>query len=67
MQILTTDPHQDEYRLPDGMQRVGYDADEQRYTYRDTDGTLWEGEEGETYGTLHRGTHQITTLSSSLH
>lgn len=36
------------------MQRVGYDADSQTYTYRDNDGSLWEGEEGNRYGNLHR-------------
>ncbi|CAK3844153.1 Hypothetical predicted protein [Lecanosticta acicola] len=44
----------DEQRLPEGMQRVGYDADTQTYTYRDSDGSYWEGEEGNRYGTLHR-------------
>ena len=36
------------------MQRVGYDADEQRYTYQDADGSYWEGEEGARYGRLYR-------------
>lgn len=36
------------------MQRVGYDADTQAYTYQDADGTIWEGEEGSQYGPLHR-------------
>lgn len=39
----------DEDRLPEGMTRVGYDADEQRYTFRDAQG-LWIGEEGNEYG-----------------
>jgi hypothetical protein len=37
------------------MTRVGYDADTQRYTFRDADGSLWESAEGSRYGTLHRG------------
>lgn len=46
---------EDDERLPDGMRRVGYDADTQTYTFRDeTDGTLWEGEPGSRYGTLRR-------------
>lgn len=45
---------QDEYRLPEGLQRIGYDADTQIYTYQDTDGSYWEGEEGNRYGQLHR-------------
>lgn len=39
----------DEDRLPEGMTRVGYDADEQRYTFKDAQG-LWLGEEGHEYG-----------------
>ncbi|KAF0328060.1 hypothetical protein K4K61_003505 [Colletotrichum sp. SAR11_59] len=42
----------DEERLPDGMQRVGYDADTQIYTYRDADGSYWEGAPGNEYGQL---------------
>ncbi|KAM7206131.1 hypothetical protein V8F20_002913 [Naviculisporaceae sp. PSN 640] len=44
----------DEERLPDGMKRVGYDADTQVYTYRDTDGSYWEGAPGVQYGKLFR-------------
>jgi hypothetical protein len=44
----------DEERLPEGMTRVGYDADTQVYTYRDSDGSYWEGAPGCQYGTLHR-------------
>ncbi|WYZ43825.1 hypothetical protein EsH8_VII_000261 [Colletotrichum jinshuiense] len=42
----------DEERLPDGMQRVGYDADTQVYTYQDADGSYWEGAPGHQYGQL---------------
>lgn len=42
----------DEERLPDGMTRVGYDADTQVYTFRDTDGSLWEGPPGCQYGRM---------------
>lgn len=34
------------------MRRVGYDADTQTYTYRDADGSLWEGPPGARYGKL---------------
>ncbi|KAK4034396.1 hypothetical protein C8A01DRAFT_49205 [Parachaetomium inaequale] len=44
----------DEERLPEGMARVGYDADTQVYTYRDSDGSYWEGAPGVQYGKLHR-------------
>ncbi|KAF2761985.1 hypothetical protein EJ05DRAFT_482787 [Pseudovirgaria hyperparasitica] len=44
-------------RLPSGMRRVAYDADTQRYTYKDpTDDSLWEGAEGARYGLLRRKT-----------
>jgi hypothetical protein len=39
------------------MQRIGYDADTQRYQYRDADGSHWEGGEGNSYGQLERGTY----------
>jgi hypothetical protein len=44
----------DEDRLPAGMSRVGYDADTQTYSYRDSDGSFWEGAPGCKYGKLHR-------------
>jgi len=44
----------DEGRLPEGMQRVGYDADTQTYSYRDRDGSYWEGDPGARYGVLHQ-------------
>ncbi|KAJ3532019.1 hypothetical protein NM208_g8625 [Fusarium decemcellulare] len=40
----------DEERLPEGMERVGYDADSQVYTFRDADGSYWESAPGN-----HRG------------
>lgn len=44
----------DEERLPEGMRRVGYDARTQTYTYRDADGSAWEGVPGARYGRLQR-------------
>ncbi|KAK7749332.1 hypothetical protein SLS62_008183 [Diatrype stigma] len=44
----------DEERLPEGMQRIGYDADTETYTYRDADGSTWEGAPGNQYGRLTR-------------
>ncbi|KAI1167504.1 carbohydrate-binding module family 50 protein [Nemania serpens] len=44
----------DEERLPEGMQRIGYDADTQVYTFRDADGGTWEGAPGNRYGQLRR-------------
>lgn len=42
----------DEERLPEGMTRVGYDADSQVYTFRDSDGSYWESASGSQYGNL---------------
>ena len=47
---------EDEARLPEDVQRVGYDADTQTYSYRDQDGSYWEGAPGARYGVLHRST-----------
>lgn len=44
----------DEERLPEGMTRIGYDADTQTYTYRDAAGQTYEGAPGATYGHLSR-------------
>jgi hypothetical protein len=50
--MITTNKHQDIARLPEGMQRIGYDADTQRYSFRDQDGSLWESATGNRYGEL---------------
>jgi hypothetical protein len=50
---------QDEYRLPEGMKRVGYDADSGKYFFRDKEGHIWEGQEGAQFGELTRGTHVV--------
>lgn len=45
----------DDERLPDGMTRVGYDADTQVYTFQDSsDGSYWESAPGNQYGQLTR-------------
>ena len=54
----------DEYRLPEGMRRVGYDADTQRYTFQDSDGSYWEGPAGARYGELRPGPHPTMTPTS---
>ncbi|PPQ84056.1 hypothetical protein CVT26_013949 [Gymnopilus dilepis] len=43
---------EDEYRLPEGMKRVGYDMDSGRYTYRDSGGKYYMGGEGARYGEM---------------
>ena len=47
--------YQDYYRLPEGMKRVGYDADTGRYTFKDRSGTFWKGPEGAEFGEMTRG------------
>ncbi|KAK3302592.1 uncharacterized protein B0T15DRAFT_543323 [Chaetomium strumarium] len=54
----------DEERLPEGMTRVAYDADTQIYTYRDSDGSYWEGAPGVRYGKLHRVQSEAPPLPS---
>ncbi|KZZ91408.1 peptidoglycan-binding LysM [Moelleriella libera RCEF 2490] len=44
----------DAERLPDGMRRIGYDADTQVYTFQDSDGSYWESAPGCEYGQLTR-------------
>lgn len=46
---------QDDYRLPEGMKRVGYDSDSGRYYFRDGSGVLYEGAEGVEFGEMTRG------------
>jgi hypothetical protein len=46
---------QDEYRLPEGMKRIGYDSDTGRYYYRDRDGVIWQGAEGAEFSEMTRG------------
>ncbi|KAK8240755.1 hypothetical protein HDK90DRAFT_194730 [Phyllosticta capitalensis] len=45
---------EDAYRLPEGMTRVGYDSDEQKYIFRDRSGQEWASRSGEAYGKLER-------------
>ncbi|PFH61372.1 hypothetical protein XA68_17550 [Ophiocordyceps unilateralis] len=47
----------DDQRLPEGMARVGYDADSQVYTFQDDDGSYWESAPGCRYGRLTRVGH----------
>ena len=43
---------EDSDRVPEGMMRVGYDADTQRTIYRDASGALYESAPGARYGEL---------------
>ncbi|KAI9572484.1 hypothetical protein HD554DRAFT_2065451 [Boletus coccyginus] len=61
---------EDAYRLPEGMRRIAYDADTQRYTFRDRSGQLYQSAPGEEFGVLrpvaaplpHRRNVTITEL-----
>ncbi|KAL4250286.1 hypothetical protein ABKN59_003161 [Abortiporus biennis] len=55
---------EDDYRLPEGMKRVGYDSDTSTYYFRDTsDGTLWAGAPGVEYGEMHQVSSAPIALS----
>ncbi|KAF5385074.1 hypothetical protein D9615_000991 [Tricholomella constricta] len=45
---------EDEYRLPEGMKRIGYDADTGRYQFQDRDGSVWQGAEGAEFSEMTR-------------
>jgi len=45
---------EDAYRLPEGMERIGYDTDTMRYHFRDQDGSVWQGTEGAEFGEMTR-------------
>jgi len=45
---------EDDYRLPEGMKRVGYDSDSGRYYFRDREGALYEGGQGCEFGEMTR-------------
>lgn len=48
---------QDKYRLPEGMTRIGYDANKAVYTFRDSSGKVYEGEPYSQYGLLKAVSH----------
>ncbi|KZV62014.1 carbohydrate-binding module family 50 protein [Peniophora sp. CONT] len=48
-----TQMDEDEYRLPAGMKRVGYDADTGRY-YFSGGGALWEGAQGAEFSEMRK-------------
>jgi hypothetical protein len=55
--------HEDSYRLPEGMTRIGYDADTQRYTFLDTSGEIYVGAPGEHYGVMRPAGEEDLPLS----
>jgi hypothetical protein len=50
---------QDDHRLPEGMKRIGYDANTSRYIFRDRFGSLWQGSEVSEYGEMIRGLEHL--------
>ncbi|KAJ7589512.1 hypothetical protein C8J56DRAFT_938779 [Mycena floridula] len=45
---------EDEYRLPEGMTRIGYDSDSGRYLFKDHAGNIWQGAEGAEFSEMTR-------------
>ncbi|KAF8633586.1 hypothetical protein AX15_001379 [Amanita polypyramis BW_CC] len=45
---------EDEYNLPEGMKRIGYDADTECYYFKDKDGSIWRGTPGARYSEMTR-------------
>jgi hypothetical protein len=50
--VQHSDSWQDASRLPEGYERIGYDADTQVYTFKSPTGELYESEPGNRYGEL---------------
>ncbi|KAF9690921.1 hypothetical protein EKO04_011208 [Ascochyta lentis] len=46
------DNDDDSSRLPEGFERIGYDADTQVYTFKSPEGELYESAPGNRYGEL---------------
>jgi len=45
---------EDDYRLPEGMKRIGYDSDTGQYFFRDKDGSVWMGSKGAEFGEMQQ-------------
>jgi len=45
---------EDDYRLPEGMKRIGYDSDTSQYYFHDMDGSIWAGSKGAEFGEMRR-------------
>ncbi|KAG9197028.1 hypothetical protein G6514_002513 [Epicoccum nigrum] len=50
--MVYRDDDDDSSRLPDGFERIGYDADTQVYTFKSPEGELYESAPGNRYGEL---------------
>ncbi|KAF8810317.1 hypothetical protein BYT27DRAFT_7161973 [Phlegmacium glaucopus] len=56
---------EDAERLPEGFKRIAYDSDSMKFTFRDSNGQLYQGEAGSDYGTLRPMSASTTSLSRS--
>ncbi|KAJ7166509.1 hypothetical protein C8R43DRAFT_877854 [Mycena crocata] len=56
---------EDSYRLPAGMERIGYDSDTQRYLFRSGDGSVWQGAQGAQFSEMTRISDGGANTSSS--
>ncbi|KAH9969115.1 hypothetical protein BC827DRAFT_315626 [Russula dissimulans] len=56
---------EDSYRLPEGMRRVGYDADSGRYYFSDVRGGAWEGQPHAYYGEMRRVSNSSTATTTT--
>jgi hypothetical protein len=43
------------------MRRIGYDADTGRYLFQDSDGSVWQGEEGAEFGEMTKGERDLSS------
>lgn len=55
----------DAERLPEGFKRIAYDSDSAKFTFRDRNGHLYQGEAGADYGILTPMSASNSALSSS--
>ncbi|KAJ7045202.1 hypothetical protein C8F04DRAFT_1249631 [Mycena alexandri] len=49
-----TQQDEDSTRLPEGMERIGYDSDTGRYYFRDESGQVWQGAQGAEFSEMTR-------------
>ncbi|KAJ7508356.1 hypothetical protein B0H11DRAFT_24070 [Mycena galericulata] len=55
----------DSERLPEGMERIGYDSDTGRYYFRDQDGGVWQGAQGAEFSEMTRVSDGAGAAASS--
>ncbi|KAK7464138.1 hypothetical protein VKT23_006301 [Stygiomarasmius scandens] len=58
---------EDSYRLPEGMERIGYDSDSGRYIFRDRDGSIWQGQPGAQFSEMTLVSRGSSGSSSDSH